>query len=230
VAPEPVANVADALLAVVRARGSADAVAWLERGMPRSAFEASAPAFFAMLAGAGRRFRAAPALTEAERAALVAVGVVEPSAWSLVDLARAALLLRATSLLPDEAHVALATEVFRKGDTGERVSLLRSLALLPRAERFAPIAVDACRSHVLDVLLAVAHHNPLPARHFSEQAFNQLVMKVLFVEQSLGPVVGFRERVGADLVRMARDFEAERRAAGRPVPKDLPLVFLEAPR
>ena len=140
------------------------------------------------------------------------------------------MLLAATARLPVDRHVPQATEIFRKGDTGERVSLLRSLALLPDPARFVELAIDACRSHVLDVLLAIAHHNPLPARSFPEPAFNQLVMKVLFVEQSLAPVVGWRARVRPDLLRMARDFAAERRAAGRPLPTDLPLLLaMETP-
>ena len=215
-----------ALLETLRAHAPAAAWQWLQRGLPASAEEAATPAFYGALAGAGRRFGAVhPALAAAERARLVEAGLVEPAVWSLADLARAALLLSATAQLPADRHVAMATEVFRKGDSGERVSLLRSLPLLPEPERFAELAIDACRSHVLEVLLAVGHHNPLPARCFPEPLFNMLLMKVLFVEQSLLPVVGWRQRRNPELARMARDFAAERRAAGRPLPTDLPLLL-----
>jgi len=219
------------LLGTLRAHAPDDVCDWLARSLPAGAEQATAPAFYGALSGAGRRFGAArPELTAAERERLVAAGLAEPGAWSLADLARAAMLIAATARLPAERHVPLTTEIFRKGDTGERVSLLRSLALLPDPARFTELAIEACRSHVLDVLLAVAHHNPLPARHFPEPAFNQLVMKVLFVEQSLAPVVGWRARVRTDLLRMARDFAAERRAAGRPLPTDLPLLLaMETP-
>jgi hypothetical protein len=219
------------LLETLRAHAPPAAYGWLEGALPASAEQAGRPAFFGALAGAARRFGTShPPLSEAARSRLQDAGLVEPGAWSLTDLARAALLLAASAQLPAERHVAVATEVFRKGDTSERVSLLRSLPLLAEPQRFAPLGIEACRSHVLDVLLAIAHHNPLPARAFPEPAFNQLVMKLLFVEQRLGPVHQWRSRVGAELLRMARDFEAERRAAGRPLPTDLPLLLaMETP-
>jgi hypothetical protein len=226
---EPVSTPAPALsglLDALAAHAAPEACGWLERVLPTQAAAAASPSFFGAFAGAGRRIGSTrPALTPPERASLVAAGLVEPSAWSLGDLARAALLLSAIAQLPADRHVALATEIFRKGDSGERVSLLRSLPLLPDAARFTELAAEACRSHVLEVLLAVAHDNPLPARHFPEPLFNMLLMKVLFVEQSLAPVFEWRSSVGADLVRMARDFAAERRAAGRPLPTDLPLLL-----
>jgi hypothetical protein len=215
-----------ALLETLRAHAPAAAFEWLRGALPASAEAAARPAFYGALAGAARRFGIAPpALSDAERARLIEVGLVEPSVWALADLARAPLLVAATAQLPAERHVAMATEVFRKGDSGERVSLLRSLPLLPDADRFAELAIEACRSHVLEVLLAVAHHNPLPARCFPEPLFNMLLMKVLFAEQSLAPVVGWRRRQNPELARMAHDFAAERRAAGRPLPIDLPLLL-----
>lgn len=223
VAPPPALP---AVLEALSAHAAQPACAWLKQALPASAEAAARPAFFGAFAGAGRRFgQAHPSLPPAERARLLAVGLVEPAAWSAADLARAALLMAATAALPAERHVALATEIFRKGDSSERVSLLRALPLLPAAERFAELAIEACRTHVLEVLLAIAHDNPLPARCFPEPLFNMMLMKVLFAEQRLAPVVGWEQRRNAELSRMAHDFAAERRAAGRPLPTDLHLLF-----
>jgi hypothetical protein len=218
------------LLAVLHAYAP-ETAAWLDAGLAQAA-PAGGPlargVFFGLYAGAGRRLRAAagpaPELSPAERTRLVAVGVERPEAWSLADVARAALLLRACAAVPHGEHVAIATEAFRKGDSAERAALLRSLPLLPSPERFVELAVEACRTHVLDVFAAIACDNPFPARHFPQLNFNQLVIKTLFVELPLARVVGWRDRVNPELVRMASDYEAERRAAGRVVPSDIALI------
>jgi hypothetical protein len=222
---------ASALLAVLAAQAGPDALAWLKRGVPRRDAAFARGVFFGFYAGAGRRFPGPLKLDAAQRAALVRAGVRVPEAWSAADLARAALLVSAAAAVPAGEHVSIATEAFRKGDSAERVALLRALPLLPEPERFVPLAVEACRSHVLEVFAAIACDNPLPAAHFPELHFNQLAIKALFVELPLERVLDWRTRSNPELARIARDYEAERRAAGRPVPDDIALIrATEEPR
>jgi hypothetical protein len=221
----------DPVRAVLAAHASADAIAWLDaRGAQLQQRDAGArSAFFVAYAGAQRRFgRVQPALTADERVQLHAAGIVEPASFALSDLSRALLLRGVCAALPPGEHVALVTDVLRKGDNGERIALLRALPLLPDPARFTELAIDACRTHVLDVFAAIACDNPFPARYFPEPSFNQLVIKTLFVELPLGRVHGWIGRANPELVRMAADYEAERRAAGRPVPADIALIRAQA--
>ncbi len=215
----------DALMAVVQAHGPGPALEWLSRGLPAPDGDFNRGLFFGFFAGAGRRFaRAADGdFTPApgELSALEAAGVQVPAAFRLSDLVRAALLLAATDVLPPEEHVGLVREAVLKGDTDERVAALRALSLLPNPARFVELAIDSCRSHVQDVFEAVARDNPYPAAHFPDASFNQLVMKALFTEVPLDRVFDWRSRNNAELARMAGDYEAERRAAGRSVPGDI---------
>jgi hypothetical protein len=212
------------LLEVAGAYSDAQARAWLERALPSAAEAFARGAWFGAYAGAARRFAQPIELTTEHREQLRAAGVAVPEVWSLADFARAALLLAACVAAPEPEHVSIATEVFRKGDNAERVALLRTLALLPQPERFAPLAVEACRTHVLDVFAAIACDNPFPAAWFPELNFNQLVIKSLFMELPLPRVLGWRGRCNPELVRIAGDYEAERRAAGRAVPADIALI------
>jgi hypothetical protein len=217
------------LLAVVEAHAAPETHVWLTRGLARVAPGGASPLprglFFGLYAGAGRRLRGAGfELAAGERARLVAAGVACPEVWSLADLARAGLLASACDATAAAEHVSIATEAFRKGDSGERAALLRSLPLLPAPERFVELAVEACRTHVLDVFAAIACENPFPAEHFPQLNFNQLVIKCLFVELPLARVIRWRDRNNPELVRMAADYAAERRAAGRPVPEDIALI------
>lgn len=216
---------AQVLLAALDDSARGEALAWVRRGLPAPGAAFGRGLFFGFYAGAGRRLREPPlALTAEARARLIAEGVECPEVHSASDLARAALLLGACAALPQGDHVALATEAFRKGDSAERVALLRALPLLPDPARFTALAVEACRTHVLEVFAAIACDNPFPARYFPEPNFNQLVVKSMFVELPLERVIGWRPRVSAELVRMARDYRAERTAAGRVVPSDIALI------
>lgn len=198
---------------------------WLSRGLPDEGKALERGAFFGRYAGITRRLGAAKSgWTDAELKELHALGLLEPSAWSIADVARAGMLLIALAALPGDQHMPLATEIFRRGETAERVALLRSLALLPDPKRFIELAAEACRSHVQDVLEALACENPYPESFMPELAFNQLIMKAMFVGIPLARVHGWESRVNAELIRMSRDFKAERQAAGRPVPAEVARI------
>jgi len=109
---------------------------------------------------------------------------------------------------------------FRTGDNDERRAVLRALADLPSPERFVPLAISACRLNVVPVFEAIACDNAFPARHFPEAAFNQMVLKALFVGVAIDRITNLRDRVTPELERMAAAYASERRAAGRPVSDD----------
>jgi len=219
------------LLEILAPHVDAATLAWLTARLPEPGEVLPRSAFFGAYAGAGRRFGdSQPTWAESERVRLQAAGLTAPETWSPAQLARASLLLCAIDVLPDAEHVPLLTEAIRKGDSAERVAALRALSLMPFPERFAELGADACRSHVIDVFSAIACDNAFPAAYFPQEGFNQLVMKVLFVELPLERVVNWRKRCNAQLFRMARDYEAERRAAARPVPSDLTLLRSMEPK
>jgi hypothetical protein len=173
-------------------------------------------------AAAARRLRsltAAPSPLESEaleRAALGALGQRGAAA-----MFRGALLFTACRCAEKGARPALIDRVFRTGDSSERVALLAVLAALPGAPAYVETAIEACRTNVRDVFEAIACENDYPARHFSDATFNQMVMKAVFSGISLLRIRGLAARTNTDLERMARDYSAERRAAGREVPADL---------
>ncbi len=211
----------DLLVALVERRAPPPARAWLA-GVSGTA-GADRQALLTAFALVTRRLGTAPVATSPdEAAALAAAGVDWPiSPWPLDALGRAALLAAAVERLPEADHTALVEECYRHGDTREREAVLRALPLLERPERFVPIGVDACRSHVQPVFEAICCENPFPARHFPDLHFNQMVLKGLFTEVPLDRVVGLDRRLTPDLARMAADYARERQLAGRSVPADI---------
>ncbi len=119
---------------------------------------------------------------------------------------------------------ALLADCFRAGDNDERRAVLRALPILPEPERFVALAVDACRTNVVPIFEAIACENPFPTRHFPDLHFHQMVLKAVFLGLRLPRVIGLAARVTPELARMADDYAAERRAAGRSVPEDLALL------
>ncbi len=148
--------------------------------------------------------------------------------WTCEDALRAVLLLSLAEDVPPDDLVIVGMECYDRGDSREQQSWLKGLPLMPCAERFLPAAIDACRTNIVPLFESIACENTYPARYFPELHFNQLVLKALFLGVSLTRVAGLDRRVNTELSRMARDYAAELRAAGRPVPPDLPLALTAA--
>jgi hypothetical protein len=147
-----------------------------------------------------------------------------PERWTLLDAARAWLVLARPDLAQPSAVVAL-EECFAYADVGESCALHRVIALLPGPERFVWRAGEGCRSSMRAVYEAAACDTPFPARHFDDLAWRQLVIKALFVEAPLWRVVGLDGRLSEELARMALDLAEERCAAHRPVQHELWLAL-----
>jgi len=156
------------------------------------------------------------------------------------DAARAALVLALADAVgtgPDCAARLVA--LYRQGDGAERRGVLRGLdALEERGDlghaeagtRTEPgpadlvaagldLAADALRTN--DPSLVAAAVGPFGSRHLDQHTWRHAILKLVFQGVSLDAVSGLDARADDELDRMARDFAAERRAAGRPVPADL---------
>jgi hypothetical protein len=202
-------------LAAAAVRDAPDAAAWLRAQLGGVAFH---PAF----AAAGRHVGRAPVRRD-DAAAIVAAGLLVPADIAADECARGALLLAALPGVPD--HVALVRDLVRRGEVRERQAVLRVLAALPDPARFCDIAVEACRTNVVSVFEAIASSNTYPADYFPAHAFDQMVLKALFIGVPLARVHGLAGRKTAELARMVDAFASERRAAGRSIPDDVRLVL-----
>jgi hypothetical protein len=120
------------------------------------------------------------------------------------------------------------TTLYRTGSEREQVGILRALAFLPSPEDVVPLAREASRTNDVAVFSALACESSFPAAHLPDPAFEQLVLKALFIGVPLDRIMDVQTRVTPELQRMVADFGSERRAAGRPVPADVARL-LEKP-
>lgn len=160
-------------------------------------------------------------LSVAETAKIaVLVPGFDPMGWSLDQAARAWLLLTAPAN-DAAAYAALLEPLFRAAEVRELTGLCQSLPLLPHPAQHLSHAQEAVRSNMQCVFAAIALRNSYPAANFAEPAWNQMILKALFIGAPLAQVHGLHQRANPRLTRMLIAYARERRAARRPVPADL---------
>ncbi len=143
-----------------------------------------------------------------------------PQGWS-VDQAARTLLLLALPQNNAQEYVKTLEQVFTTADMGELVALYQSLPLLPYPQHFRNRAAEGLRTNIVAVFNAIALQNPYPQEYFDDLAWNQMVLKALFVGSPLHQIQGLSDRVNAQLRQMLTDYANERLAANRSVSPEL---------
>ncbi|MFD2865864.1 EboA domain-containing protein [Mucilaginibacter antarcticus] len=144
--------------------------------------------------------------------------------WSIDRLIRVYLLVGADSR-DKEAYFGVVENLFLAAEMGELVSLYSALPVLPYPELWVKRCAEGIRSNIGDVLEAIMYHNPYPAKHLEQAAWNQLVLKAFFTDKDINKIIGIDERANQDLAHIISDYAHERWAAGRETnPKQWRLV------
>lgn len=143
-----------------------------------------------------------------------------PGHWTLDQAARAVLLLSLPSD-DDQVYFRSLEKLFETAEIREQICLYQALQLLPHQELYDDRLAEGLRTNVKSVFCAISHHNPLPQEILGNAAWNQMILKSLFIGAALDPIQGLDRRVNPDLARMLIDYAHERRAAQRPIPVEL---------
>ncbi|WMT85500.1 EboA domain-containing protein [Pelagibacterium sp. 26DY04] len=138
-----------------------------------------------------------------------------PRFWTIADVARTSTLLP----LADDA-VSFGT-TFRRlcqaADLATLIGFYRALPLFPISDDLDWQIGEGLRTSIREIFEAIAHDSPVPAETFSEHRWNHMVLKALFIDSSLPPIVGLDKRRNDDLAATLVDYVHERRAARRGV-------------
>ncbi len=143
-----------------------------------------------------------------------------PEHFSLVQLARIYWVLQIPA---DDAerYLKILNNLFTTGEIQELVALYSALPLLPHPELLKSQAAEGVRTNMTVVYDAVALHNPYPSEYLDDDAWNQLVLKAVFIERPLANIYGLDQRTNPQLARMLSDYAHERWAASRYVTPEL---------
>lgn len=152
---------------------------------------------------------------------LDALSKINPAAvhtqWTLDELVRLALLQH----VPLEGRHDMIKKLLATSDIREQKLIYKALQYLDQPEEFRLQVIDGIRTNMTDVFDAIALHNSYPKTHFQEGAWNQMVLKAIFMERPIYCISGLDERRNQDLARIAIDFAHERQSAGRKVTPEL---------
>lgn len=143
-----------------------------------------------------------------------------PSQWRMDQLARTLLVLSLAERDKDEFLDKL-EKMFVSSDMGEAEALYQSLPVLPWPKSLKARAAEGIRSNITSVFNAVALRNPYPADYFDEDAWNQVVLKALFVGSPLYLISGLDKRANKTLANILIEYAHERWSAGRVVSPEL---------
>ncbi len=188
-----------------------DGLAWLDAAAGGIAAGGGDRAMFTAFAAAPRR------VGREEMPVFLHQGFVLKG-WTRDQAARTMLLL---TYPPDAGYLPMLDRLFQAADLGELVCLYQALSLLPFPEAHRARAAEGLRSNILSVFRAVAVDNPYPAAWLDEGAWNQMIVKAVFVGCPLHGIVGLDDRANLALAAILVDYARERRVAGRPVPAGL---------
>lgn len=215
--PRPI----DLMTAWLQAQLPPDAWSWLADQRVRLEAGAGAREFNMAISVAPRRLGKADLALDA--AALQAAEATRPGwnprGWSVDQVGRLVLLLAGGGAGP--AFAERLRQLFATSDIAEAIAFYRGLPLYPDPELHLMRAREGVRSAMRPIFEAVAHRNPYPAERFDENAWNQMVLKALFIGSTLAPIQGLDRRANPPLSRMLCDYAHERWAAGRPVSPEL---------
>jgi hypothetical protein len=192
------------LWAALEERLAPEALAWVHESV--AAIEADPAAIRTRFAMAGRKTARGPLSPD---------GDPDDVHAATVDDAVRTLLLAA---LGDRVEEELG-ELYRFGDAAERRGLLRALPHLPLGDRARWLVDDAVRTN--DTRLVAAALGPYATRVLDDAAYDQAVLKCVFIGVPIAPLDGLPGRATAGTARMLAAFVHERVAAGRDIPAEV---------
>jgi len=142
-----------------------------------------------------------------------------PERWTLDQLVRTYLLLNYQ--VEEDPFYATIERIFDTADMRELATLYAALPVLPYQKRFLHRAEEGVRTNMTNVFDAIALENPYPFDYFSQNAWNQMVLKAAFMDRPIYRIYGIDERSNDELSRIISDYAHERWAAGRTVSPEL---------
>jgi hypothetical protein len=210
------------LLEVLRPLVDSKSTDWIQLQKQRIEEDSSYLKFYVAFGQASRYFKKNPlVLSEAQiqEADKLLTGF-SPASWDLLQAARTYLLLHFTQQ-DSETYVSSLTRLFETADMHEQQALYAALPLLPYQEALVDRAMEGLRTNIVSVFDAVALNNPYPAKYFDDRAWNQMVIKAIFLQRPLYQIQQADQRANQQLADILVDYAHERWAAGREVVPEL---------
>ena len=205
------------LIEILGKTAAPEAVAWLQQTVAEQEKNFQQRPFYYAFSGVSRRFDK-KATTDAGDDQLASLAEAVPGFtvedWDEFRLARVILL---TVLAEQEKDIFLENlkALIGTADLREQVAIFSAFPLLPHPEALVEFATDGLRYNIIDIFDSICMNNPFASDNFTDEAWNQMVLKAIFISRPLYRIVGHGERTTLALAEAISDLAHERWAAGR---------------
>lgn len=210
------------LLMILSRQAGQKGLGWLEQQKVVIENEALPKKLYLSFSMASRFFNKEPLQLSAQD--LVAAEEIRngfrPYNWDVLQTARTYLLLLFSSN-DQEVWFETIQKLFETADMHEQEALYAALPLMPYPLTLRKRAAEGIRTNITSVFDAVALENPYPADFLEQEAWNQMVLKAVFMQRPLYRIYKADERANEEMANMLIDFAHERWAAGRKVMPEL---------
>ena len=207
----------DLLQHILNTSAPAEAMTWLGETILDQETAFKKRPFYYSFSGVSRHFDKR-GLVEATDEQLEALAAQVPGftvkGWDQFRLARVILLLVLGKQDKDTFLETIAA-LLNTADLREQAAIFSAFPLLPFQEDLVEAAVDGLRSNIIDIFDSIALQNPFPAARFSDEAWNQMVLKAIFINRPIYKIEGIETRSNAELAAGVSYLAHERWAAGR---------------
>lgn len=140
--------------------------------------------------------------------------------WSVPQTARV-LVVCAYPYHSSESFLKIIDQIFGSAEVSELVALYSALPLYPYPDQLRARASEGIRTNMSVVFDAVVLNNPYPCEYLEASAWNQMVLKALFMERPLFKIYGLESRSNLELSKMISNYAHERWVAGRPTSPEM---------
>lgn len=142
--------------------------------------------------------------------------------WSKHSICRALLMTK----LPQENNKKILTKLGATLGVNAQQDFYKGLFFVENASALTFLIEDGIRTNVTDVFDAIALNNPYAVNFLTDDAWNQLVLKAIFMERPLYKLYRLTKRNNKKLALMLNDYIKERWSAGRTVSPEVWQLML----
>lgn len=204
---------------ILNASASAEAMTWLGDTILDQETSFKKHPFYYSFSGVSRHFdkRGLVEVTDEQlRAVAKEVPGFSLKGWDQFRLARVILLL-VLGKQSQKSFLETIGALLNTADLREQAAIFSAFPLLPFQHELVEAAVDGLRSNIIDIFDSIALQNPFPAARFSDAAWNQMVLKAIFINRPIYKIEGIDARSNAELSAAVSYLAHERWAAGRKI-------------
>lgn len=144
--------------------------------------------------------------------------------WNIDEAARIILLQTYIDSVQSNRYD-IVWQAYRIGDENEKTAYIKGLCNLDPEGELLDIALHTGRTNNVNLFSAIALHNPYPGKYYDNRAFEQLVLKALFLGLNIIHIKSLQQRLHSDLSNKCMDLVRERLAADRSPPNSIWLAI-----